>query len=102
MGDTPVQPTGRARGRARGRDRTSEEALAALRTPGTVPPQGTGVAPPAATGRGRGASGEREAVARGRGVSQQNKSEVSKYLQAGTIFKAYQQFEQLVNGENLG
>merc|ERR1719233_2482516 len=39
-------------------------------TPGTIPPQGAGVAA-AATGRGRGASGDRDGVARGRGVSQE-------------------------------
>ena len=72
MADTPPLPTGRARGRARGRGRTSEEALAALRKPGDVPPQAAGVGPAStATGRGRGVSGEREAVARGRGVSQE-------------------------------
>ena len=67
MGDTPPIHPGRARGRARGRAMTSEQALAALRKPGDAPPQAVAGQVAAVPGRGRGLSGEREAVVKGRG-----------------------------------
>ena len=70
------RPQGRARGRSRGQPRTTEEANAAFlqQQPGGVPPRATGAVAAgqvAATGRGRGASADRDPVARGRGVSQE-------------------------------